>query len=126
MAQTAQPADITAAQAVLKEVYTNDRLVSQLNEETVLLSQLERTQEYHDAVGDKAIGFVRIGRNVGVSARSLNGGTLGAPGHQQRSRWELDYAANYLQIKILGTTIAKMATARQAAVRAVDDEVNQG
>ena len=126
MAQTAQPADITAAQAVLKEVYTSDRIVSQLNEELILYSQVEKTTEYHDAVGDKAIGFAKIGRNVGTSARSLNGGTLGAAGHQQRTRWELDYAANYLQIKILGTTIAKMATARQAAVRAVDDEVDEG
>lgn len=126
MAQTAQPADITAAQAVLKEVYTSDRIESQLNEETILWSQLEKTQEFHDAVGDKAIGFAKIGRNVGTSARSLNGGTLGAAGHQQRTRWELDYAANYLQIKILGATIAKMATARQAAVRAIDDEVDEG
>lgn len=126
MAQTASPADITAVQDLLKEVYPNDQVVSQMYEDALLLSQIEQTTEYHDAVGDKAIGFVKVGRNVGTSARSLNGGTLGAAGHQQVDRWELDYAANYLQLKILGTTIAKMKTARQAAVREVDFEVTEG
>lgn len=126
MAQTAQPADITAVQDILKEVYTSDTINSQIYDDALLYSQLDKTTEYHDAVGDKAIGFVKVGRNVGVSSRSLNGGTLGAPGHQQVDRWELDYTATYLQIKILGTTIAKMKTARQAAVRAVDHEVSEG
>lgn len=126
MAQTAQPADITAVQDILKEVYTSDTINSQIYDDALLYSQLEKTTEYHDAVGDKAIGFVKVGRNVGVSSRSLNGGTLGAPGRQKVDRWSLDYTATYLQIKILGTTIAKMKTARQAAVRAVDHEVSEG
>ena len=124
MAQTAQPADITAVQAVLKEVYTGDKLEEQVVNDRVLLSQIEKTTDYTDSVGDKAIGFVRTQGNVRSSARSLNGGTLGAAGRQERKRWEYDYKANYIQVKILGTTIAKMKTARQAAVREVDDEIS--
>ncbi len=124
MPQVAQPADITAVQAVLKEVYTGDKLEEQIVNDRVLLSEIEKTTDYTDSVGDKAVGFVRTGGNVRSSARSLNGGTLGAAGRQQRKRWAYDYKANYIQIKILGTTIAKMATARQAAVREVDDEVS--
>jgi len=126
MAQVAQPADITAVQNLLKEVYTNDNIESQMFDDALLYSQIERTKDYHDAVGNVAVGFIRTGRNVGISSRSLNGGTLGAAGHQQTKRWTLDYTASYLQLKILGTTIAKMQTARQAAVREVDDEVSRG
>lgn len=123
MAQTASPADITAVSKILKEVYVSDNIVSQINDDTMTLSEIQRTTEYHDAVGDKAIGFLKNGRNVGTSARSLSGGTLGAAGHQKTNRWELDYAANYVTVKILGPTIAKMKTARQAATRAVTSEV---
>lgn len=123
MAQSASPADITAVSKILKEVYVSDNIVSQLNDDTMLLSEIEKTTEYADSVGSKAVGFVKNGRNVGTSARSLTGGTLGAAGHQQENRWELDYKANYVQIKILGGTIAKMSTARQAAVRAITNEV---
>lgn len=126
MAQVAQPADITAVTALLKDVYTSDHIEGQLDTTSVLWSQLQKVQDYHDAVGNQAVGFVKTGRNVGTSARSLNGGTLGAAGHQQTARWTLDYAANYLQLKILGTTIAKMSTARQSAVRDVDFEVTEG
>jgi hypothetical protein len=126
MAQVASPADITAVQNILKTVYVSDNIESQLYDDALLLSQLEKTTEYTDSVGDKAVGFVRVGRNVGVSSRSLNGGTLGAAGHQQANKWQLDYAATYLQVKILGTTIAKMQTARQAAVRVIDDEITHG
>lgn len=126
MAQTAQPADITAVQAMLKEVYVGDKLQEQVVNDRVALSIVEKTTDYTDAVGDKAIGFIRTQGNVRSSSRSLNGGTLGAPGRQVRKRWEYDYTAHYLQIKILGTTIAKMRTARQSAVREVDDEVTNG
>jgi hypothetical protein len=126
MAQVAQPADITAVQNLLKEVYVSDNIESQMFDDALLYSQIERTTDYHDSVGNLAVGFIRTGRNVGVSSRSLNGGTLGAAGHQQTKRWTLDYTASYLQLKILGTTIAKMATARQAAVREIDDEVSRG
>lgn len=125
MAQTASPLDITAATDVLKEVYTSDQIHSQLNEEQILLSEIEVTEDYKDEVGSKAIGFVKDGRNVGLSSRPMNGGVnLGAAGHQQYDRWELDYTAHYGQIKVLGTTIAKMSTARQAAVRAITSEAD--
>lgn len=126
MAQTASPADITAVTSLLKEVYTSDNVLSQLDQSAVLWSQIERTTDYHDTVGNVAVGFLKTGRNVGTSARSLNGGTLGAAGHQGTARWTVDYTANYLQLKILGTTIAKMSTARQAAVREVTFEVDEG
>src|SRR4051794_3419225 len=117
MAQTASPADINAVSNILKKVYTSDTIQSQLNDDALLYSQLEKTTDY--VVGDKAIGFVKTGRNANVSSRSLNGGTLGAADHQKTNQWSLDYAATYIQIKLLGTTIAKMATARQAATRAI-------
>lgn len=124
MAQTASPADITAVSNILKKVYTSDEIHSQLNDDALLYSQLLKTTEYHDAVGDKAVVFTKIGRNTGTSSRSLNGGTLGAAGHQQTQKLEYDYTASYIQCKILGTTVAKMQTARQSAIRAIDLEVN--
>lgn len=123
MAQTPSPADITAVSNILKKVYPTDEIESQLQDDALTLSQIQRTQDYHDAVGDKAVLFTKVGRNVGVSARSLNGGTLGAAGHQRTQKLEYDYAANYVMVKILGSTIAKMSTARQAAIRAIDLEV---
>lgn len=124
MAQTAQPADITAAQAVLKEVYPSDAIEEQVVNNRFLLSQIERTSDYTDDVGDKAIMYIRTQSNPRASSRSLNGGTLGAPGRTERKRTEWDLTAHYIQIKILGTTIAKMKTSRQAAVREIDDEVS--
>lgn len=124
MTQVADPADIAAVSDLLKEVYPSDEIVTQLQEDCIGYSKIEATSEYHDAVGDRAIGFIKIGRNVGVSSRSLSGGTLGAAGHQKTTRWELDYTAHYVQVKIQGGTIAKMKTARQAAINAIDLEVN--
>lgn len=124
MAQTASPADITAVSNILKKVYPNDEIESQLQDDALLYSQIQKTSEYHDQIGDKAVLFTKVGRNLGTSARSLNGGTLGAAGHQRTQKLEYDYTANYVQIKVLGTTVAKMSTARQAAIRAIDLEVN--
>lgn len=123
MSQTASPADITAVQDVLKEVYVSDTVVSQINEDCLAWSKIEQTSD-HEVVGDVAVGFIKIGHNRSGSSRSLNGGTLGAARHTGLTRWEMDYTAHYQQIKILGTTIAKMASARQSAVRAIDLEVN--
>lgn len=125
MAQIASPLDVAAADAVLKEVYGPDTIQSQLYDDALLYSQLERRTNV-DVVGDKFIGFTKVGRNVGASSRSISqadGVKLGAPGHQQTKRWELDYAPTYIQIKILGTTIAKMQSQRQAAVQAIKMEV---
>lgn len=127
MAQTPTPSDVAAVTDILKQVYVSDNIESQLFEDAYAYSQIEKTKEYHDAVGDKAVGFVKVGRNVGVSSRSIsqtNATKLGAAGHQKTTRWSLDYTATYVQVKILGPTIAKMATARQSAVREVDLEVN--
>lgn len=124
MAQTASPADITAVTNILKKVYPSDEIESQLQDDALTYSQIQKTKDYHDAVGDKAVMFTKVGRNIGTSARSLNGGTLGAAGHQRTQKLEYDYTANYITIKILGTTIAKMATARQSAIRAIDLEVS--
>jgi hypothetical protein len=124
MAQVAQPADIVAVQALLKEVYPSDKVEEQVVKDRTTLSELENGNNHSDEVGDKAIGFVRTRGNKRSNSRSLNGGTLGAPGRQVRKRWEYDYTAHYIQIKILGATIAKMRTRRQAAVNEVDDEVD--
>lgn len=124
MAQTASPADVTAVTNILKKVYPSDEIESQLQDDALTYSQIQKTTDYHDAVGDKAVMFTKVGRNVSPSARSLNGGTLGAAGHQRTQKLEYDYTANYITIKLLGTTIAKMSTARQAAIRAIDLEVN--
>ena len=124
MAQTASPADITAVSNILKEVYPSDEIVSQLNDDALLYSQIQRTKEYHNAAGNEAVLFTKVGRNTGTSSRSLNGGTLGAAGHQRTKKLVYDYTAHYIQLKILGTTIAKMSTARQAAIQTIDLEVN--
>lgn len=123
MAQSPSPADITAVQDVLKEVYVSDDITSQINEDCLAWSRIDQSSD-HEVVGDKAIGFIKLGHNKSGSARSLNGGTLGAARHIGLDRWEMDYTAQYNQVKILGTTIAKMASARQSAVRAIDLEVN--
>lgn len=125
MAQTAQAADIAAASAVLKEVYSSDKLEEQVQNDRMLLSWVEKTSEHTNEVGDAAIGFVRSQTNPRTHARAIAGGQgLGAPGRTKRDRWEYDYTANYIQVKINGSTIAKMRTARQAAVREIDDETD--
>src|ERR1044072_7450828 len=112
MAQVAQPADIVAVQALLKEVYPSDKVEEQVVKDRTTLSELENGNNHSDEVGDKAIGFVRTRGNKRSNSRSLNGGTLGAPARRVRKRWDYHYRAHSIQTKFLVAPMAKMRPRR--------------
>lgn len=121
----ADPADIAAVEAVLKEVYVADSLESQLNDDVMILDWFDETTEYTDSDGLKASVPLKIGRTGGLSARGI-GQKLGAADHQKKDKASYNYKNLYLQVKVEGPVVARMKTNRQAVVRHIDDEINGG
>ncbi len=121
----ADPAAIAAVQDILKEVWPTDRLQSQMLEETIVLDYCEDVTEYTDSDGLRASVPLRTARTSGISARGINQ-KLGPAGHQTSAKASYNYVFNYLTIKVLGPVVARMKTDRQAAVREVDFEVENG
>ena len=124
-APVADPAAIAAVQDILKEVWTSDALEDQLLNDTVLFDWIDDVTEYTDSNGLKAVVPLRTGRTAGISSRPI-GGTLGAAGHQSIDRAEYEYTYHYLTIKVLGPVVARMKSNRQACVREIDFEVQNG
>jgi hypothetical protein len=119
------PAAIAAVQDILKEVWISDTLETQLYEDTILLDWIEEVTEYTDSDGLRAVVPLRTGRTGGVSARAI-GQKLAPADHQKVGRATYNYQNLYLQCEVYGPVIAKMETARQAAVREVDFEISNG
>jgi len=67
------PATWSTIQAALKEVWTDDRLVSQLYEETPFLSMIERTEKYN--IGEYAVVPITEYRNGGITVTDKSGST---------------------------------------------------
>lgn len=125
MTIVADPAAIAAVQDILKEVFPSDVLEDQLLNDTVILDWVDDVTEYTDSDGLKASVPLRVGRTGGISSRGI-GQTLGAAGHQRVAKASYNYTFHYLQVKVLGPVIARMKTNRQACVREIDLEVQNG
>lgn len=124
-APVANPANIAAVQDILREVWVQDTLTSQLYEDMLLFDYIEEVQEYTDSDGLKASVPLKTGRTGGVSSRAI-GQALGVPDRQKVGKASYNYTNHYLQVQVLGPVVAKMETNRQAAVREVDFEVTNG
>lgn len=121
----ASPAAIAAVQDILREVWVSDTLESQLLDETVLLDWMEDVQDHTDADGLKASVPLRTGRTGGIGARGI-GQKLPPAEHQRVGKASYNYTFQYLTVKILGPIVAKMETNKQAAVKEIDLEINNG
>lgn len=122
---TANPAQIAAVQDILKEVWVADRLESQLLEDVMILDFFEEVTEYTDSDGLKASVPLRTGRTGGVSARGI-GERLAPADHQKVGKATYNYKNLYLQVKVEGPVVARMETNRQAVVREIDLEIDNG
>lgn len=122
---TANPAAIAAVQDILKEVWVSDKLESQLYEDVMILDFFDEVTEFTDSDGLQASVPLRVGRTGGVSARGL-GQKLAPPDHQRVGKAKYNYANLYLQIQVEGPVVAKMETNRQAAVKEITLEVDNG
>jgi hypothetical protein len=125
MAVVADPATIAAVQDILKEVWTTDALQSQLLEDTVLLDWMDDVTEFTDSDGLKASVPLRTGRTGGIGSRGI-GDTLPVAGHQRVAKATYNYTFHYLVIKVLGPVMARMKTQRQAVIKELDLEVQNG
>lgn len=124
-APVADPALIAAVQDVLKEVWPSDELQDQLLNSTVVLDWVDDVTEYTDSDGLKASVPLRTGRTGGISSRGI-GQKLGAAGRQRVAKASYNYTHHYLTVKVLGPVIARMRTQRQACIKELDLEVNNG
>jgi len=108
--------DITAFNAVLKEVYIGP-VRDNLNSKTVLLYRLSRNEE--DTAGKIAIVPIRTGRNEGVGAIG-EGGYLADPQTDTYNRAQVPMRFNYGRFLVNGPTIAASRNDRGAFSPAVD------
>lgn len=112
-------ANLTTLQAVLKDDYKS--LISQLNDNVFLLSQLERNSDV-DAQGLRAVHGLRTSRNSGIGARSSSG-ALPTPGAQGFAKALVPLRYQYGSIRINGVSIATAKGGSASFVREIDDEM---
>lgn len=122
---TATPAGIAAVQDILKEVWVSDRLESQLLEDLPILDFFQDVTEFTDSDGLQASVPLRVGRTGGVSARQI-GEQLRSADHQRVGKAKYNYKNLYLQVKVEGPVVARMETNRQACIREIDLEIENG
>jgi len=115
-------ADLTAFDKVLKEVYI-PALRTQFNNSTILLSSINKSAEYMDGTGAKAIVPLKLGYSEGIGARA-EGSVLPTAGSTRYSRLEIPVRTNYGVIQVTGHAIRQTAKDSGAFVRAVDSEMS--
>jgi hypothetical protein len=112
------PASLSTVDAILKDDYKD--YVSQLNQATFLLSQIETRRD--TVTGRIARHAVNLGRSSGVGARGENG-TLPTAGNQAFATVPVPVRYVYGRIQLSGPTIRQAVTDRGAFVDALDAEM---
>jgi hypothetical protein len=120
----ASAADIAAVQDILKEVFTSDKLESQMREDTWLLDQIEEVTDYTDSNGLKAVVPLHVGRSGSMGARAV-GQLLPKAQHQAVARATYNYTNQYVTVKVEGPVVARMKSNRTSVVREIDFEVTR-
>lgn len=111
-------ADTTTADKALKEFY-EPALVEELNQDNVLLTHIETTDE--DVQGREVVLSLHVARNSGVGARKA-GDNLPTAGAQGYIDERVKTKRNYGRIQIDGELIRSMKSDRGSFTRAVDSE----
>ena len=115
------PATFATITAALKEVWTDDRLVSQLYGETPFLDKLERLEK--EFVGEYAQVPITEYRNGGYSVAGTAGSSaLNPAGNVGMRQAQYTPAFHYGQVKIEHASIMTSGTKAQSVAEAIDTE----
>ncbi len=109
---------------VMKEVFTEDRLVKQFYDEQDWLSRVQKTSRWTE--GRKAYVPIHKGRSGGFSVKSSAGGSLNAADEQKVDHAEYTIPYNYQQISTEIAAYNEAAGGETAAVEALVLEVQGG
>lgn len=112
-------ADLTAYQEAMK-IYYAPAIVEQLNQESILLSRLQRDSEHVSGLEVKIPLHTR--RNVGIGARAENA-ALPTAGRQGFSSATFNVRYHYGTIDLSGPLMAATASNKGAFVQALDNEI---
>lgn len=116
------PATWSTIQAALREVFTDDNLVSQLYEETPFLSMLERTEKYN--IGEYAVVPITEYRNGGVTVTDVSGSSaLNPAGNVGTRQAQYGLVLDFAQVKIELGAILSTGSNPQSVAEAIDIEV---
>jgi hypothetical protein len=116
------PATWLTIQGALKEVWTDDRLVSQLYEETPFLSMIERTEKYN--IGEYAVVPITEYRNGGVTVTDVSGSAaLNPAGNVGIRQGQYGLVIDFAQVKIELGAILSSGSNSQSVAEVIDVEV---
>lgn len=115
-------ATTTTLDGALKEFYLPPAR-EQLNNETMMLAQIERTSRHVE--GRRAVLSLHVQRNSGVGARA-EGGTLPAAGRQTYVEERVGLAYNYLRCAVSGQAMKATVSDAGSFVRALSSEMTDG
>ena len=119
MAQT-----VSNLSEVMKEVFTEDRLVKQFYDEQDWLQRVQKTSRWTE--GRKAYVPLHKGRSGGFSVKPSSGGTLNAADEQKVDHAEYTIPYNYQQIQTEIAAYNEAAGGETAAVEALVLEIEGG
>ena len=116
-------ATLTSAAAITKEVY-GPRIVKQLEDETTLLTRIEKTSRgVESKVGGKYVTFpLRTRRNTGISYRNELE-QLGSPGQQGYASVRVPLRYGYGRVHLSGQSIKLVKTDAQAFANLMTEEM---
>jgi hypothetical protein len=116
--------DLTVANALLKNVYTNGTN-EQINNDTPALGQIKSSAANITTVGGAGVRFsVHFGRNHGIGARNELE-TLPAAGQQLYAQGNTGLKSLYGTIQVTGQLMNQAKSDYQSFVNAVDEEVTR-
>jgi hypothetical protein len=115
------PADLTAYDKILKEVYV-PAVREQMQKATILLSQVQRTSENITGEGKYAVIALMLGYNEGIGARGDNE-ALPEAKNVRYDKILIPIRTTYGKIQVTGKTIRQTKSDAGAFVRAIDSEM---
>lgn len=114
-------ATLTVYDAALKRIWTQERLESQLYQDTPFLSRVQKTSRH--TVGETARVPLHTGRNGGFTALPEGGGNLNTAGNQVLNKAEYNYKHFHQQISIQGDAIDGATSNKHSVANVVNTEV---
>ena len=116
--------DLASFNPMLKDQALLDGVKKQINEKTVLLSWLEKTSDYIDATGRKAIFPALISWPQGNGARPELG-NLPKPKPSKTAQGEVNLSYQYMRLMFSGPALEKAKTNKGAFVDLMTFEMDQ-
>ena len=116
------PATWSTYQGALKEVWTDDHLVSQLYESTPFLDMIEKTESYN--VGEYAVVPITEYRNGGTTVTDTSGSAaLNPAGNVGVRQATYSLVFDYTQVKVEHAAIMSTGGKPQAVAEVIDTEI---